>query len=274
VKAVPRGRDRDIRSRHPVELSGDAKAALHQVSTATLTSQLLSHGIGNTFMRGLRPTRPDLRLVGYAYTLRYVPLREDIRDSQANTPNAQRRAVESIGPDDVLVIDARENSGAGTIGNIMATRLLMRGAAGIVTDGGLRDSPAVAEVDIPTYYGAVHAASLFVVHYPLETNVPIACGGTLVFPGDVIVGDAEGVVVLPIALAERVAHAALEQQEREAWALERVQSGEALWEVYPLSEGRRAEYDAWRAARAARQEVSSRPEQLEQRLVARVRDHQ
>jgi 2-keto-4-pentenoate hydratase/2-oxohepta-3-ene-1,7-dioic acid hydratase in catechol pathway/regulator of RNase E activity RraA len=232
----------------PVTLTEDAKAALRVVSTATLTTQLRRHGIANTFMGGLRPTRPDLRLVGYAHTLRYVPLREDVRDADTG-PNAQKRAVESIGPEDVLVIDARREAGAGTIGDILAARALARGAAGIVTDGGLRDSPAFAELEIPTYYQTPHAAVLGLVHFPLEVGVPIACGGTLVKPGDVIVGDPEGVLVIPAHLAEQVAHDALEQEEREAWALERVRAGDAVEGVYPLGEERRAEFEAWREAR-------------------------
>jgi 5-oxopent-3-ene-1,2,5-tricarboxylate decarboxylase/2-hydroxyhepta-2,4-diene-1,7-dioate isomerase len=235
----------------PVTLSEGAKAALRRVSTATLTTQLRRHGIQNTFMGGLRPTRPDMRLLGYAHTLRYVPLREDVRDAEAAGLNAQKRAVESIGPEEVLVIDARREAGAGTIGDILAARVLARGGAGIVTDGGLRDSPAVADLEIPTYYQAPHAAVLGLLHHPLEANVPIACGGTLVYPGDVIVGDAEGVLVLPAALAEQVAHDALEQEEREEWALERVQAGDSVEGVYPLGEARRAEYEAWHKARTA-----------------------
>jgi regulator of RNase E activity RraA len=231
----------------PVTLSEGALAALRQVSTATLTTQLRRHGIRNTFMGRLRPTRPDLRLVGYAHTLRYVPLREDVTESGGL--NAQKRAVESVGPQDVLVIDARGEAGAGTIGDILAARVLARGGAGIVTDGGLRDSPAVAALDIPTYHRAPHANVLGLLHHPLESNVPIACGGTLVFPGDVIVGDAEGVLVLPAALAEQLAHDALEQELREEWALERVQAGDSVVGTYPLDEARRPEYEAWLAAR-------------------------
>jgi 5-oxopent-3-ene-1,2,5-tricarboxylate decarboxylase/2-hydroxyhepta-2,4-diene-1,7-dioate isomerase len=233
----------------PVVLSDDAKAALRSVSTATLTVQLRRRGIANTFLRGLRPTRPDLRLLGYAHTVRYVPLREDVRDADTAELNAQRRAVESIGRDEVLVIDAREDPGAGTIGDIFAARALARGAAGIVTDGGLRDSPGVAELDIPTYFQQAHAAVLGLIHYPLETNVPVACAGTLVMPGDVLVGDAEGVVVVPAALAEEVAADALEQERREGWALERVKAGESIRGIYPLSDARRADYEAWRKAR-------------------------
>jgi 5-oxopent-3-ene-1,2,5-tricarboxylate decarboxylase/2-hydroxyhepta-2,4-diene-1,7-dioate isomerase len=233
----------------PVTLSPAAEAALLSVSTATLTVQLRKHGVRDSFVRGLRSTRPDLRLLGYARTLRYVPLREDVRDADTAALNAQKRAVESVNPGDVLVMDARQDAGAGTIGDILAARALMRGAAGIVTDGGLRDSEAVAGLDIPTYFQAPHAAALGLIHYPLETDVPIACGGALVMPGDVIVGDGDGVIVLPAALAEEIALDSVEQERREAWALERVLDGESIRGVYPITEDRRADYDAWAAAR-------------------------
>ena len=231
-------------------LTQGAEAALRAVSTATLSVQIAKRGVRNTFLKGLRPTRPDLRLLGYAYTLRYLPLREDVRDADTAELNAQKTAIESIGPGEVLVIDARGEAGAGTIGDILAARALARGATGIVTDGGARDSPALEHLDIPAYYQAPHAAVLGLMHYPLESNVPIACGGVLVVPGDVIVGDAEGVIVVPAAMAEDVAWAALEQEEREAWALERVQAGESIRGVYPLSREREPEFEAWRAARA------------------------
>jgi 5-oxopent-3-ene-1,2,5-tricarboxylate decarboxylase / 2-hydroxyhepta-2,4-diene-1,7-dioate isomerase len=246
TRAAAYGTQPSIRT---VELSAEARAALLEVSTATLTVQLKRHGIADTFMAGLRPTRPDLRLLGYARTLRYVPLREDIRDADTAELNAQKRAVESIGPEEVLVMDARRDAGAGTIGDILAARALARGASGIVTDGGIRDSPAIAGLDIPTYYQAPHAAVLGLIHFPLETDVPVACGGTLVMPGDVIVGDAEGVLVIPAKLAEEVALDSLAQERREEWALERVQAGESIRGVYPLSDARRAEYERWLEAR-------------------------
>jgi 2-keto-4-pentenoate hydratase/2-oxohepta-3-ene-1,7-dioic acid hydratase in catechol pathway/regulator of RNase E activity RraA len=242
VTPATRGEATGTGAPRPVVLSDAAKDALRQVSTATLTVQLRGHGIGNTFMGGLRPTRPDLRLLGYAYTLRYVPARADV---VAPAMNVQKLAVESISDDEVLVIDARGEAGAGTIGDILAMRALQRGASGIVTDGGVRDSAAVAALEMPTYYRAPHAATLGLLHHPLERNVPVACGGVLVMPGDVIVGDGDGVLVVPAALAEEVALAALEQERREAWALERIEAGESIRGVYPLSDGRRAEYEAW-----------------------------
>jgi regulator of RNase E activity RraA len=260
VSAEARALALGVNAPRPVTLSQGAEAALRAVSTATLSVQIAKRGVRNTFLAGLRPTRPDLRLLGYAYTLRYLPLREDVRDADTGELNAQKTAIESIGPGEVLVIDARGEAGAGTIGDILTARALARGATGIVTDGGARDSPALAELEIPTYYQAPHAAVLGLVHYPLESNVPIACGGVLVVPGDVIVGDAEGVIVVPAAMAEDVAWAALEQEEREAWALERVQAGESIRGVYPLSSEREAEFEAWRSARASSVPDVSRPQ--------------
>jgi 2-keto-4-pentenoate hydratase/2-oxohepta-3-ene-1,7-dioic acid hydratase in catechol pathway/regulator of RNase E activity RraA len=238
----------------PVTLSPAAEQALREVSTATLTVQLKKRGIRDSFIAGLHSTRPGERLLGYAHTLRYVPLREDVRDADDAELNAQKRAVESIGPGEVLVMDARGVEDAGTIGDILATRAMARGATGIVTDGGIRDADAVAAIPIPTYHRSRHAAVLGLRHFPLETNVPIACGGALVMPGDVIVGDGDGVLVVPAAMAEEVAHDALEQEEREAWALERVQAGESVRGIYPLGEERREDYERWRARRRGEDE--------------------
>jgi len=238
------------------ELSGEARRALNRVSTATLTVQLRKRGIANTFLGGLRPARPDMRMLGYAHTLRYVALREDVlaTANKAGGLNAQKATIERLGPDEVLVIEARNDPGAGTIGDILAMRALRRGAAGIVTDGGVRDSPSFAELDLPTYYQAPHAAVLGLKHFPLEDNVPVTCAGVLVMPGDVMVGDAEGVLVIPAALAEDVARDALEQELREEWALERVTEGESVRDTYPIAKDRIPEYEEWRARRAAEEE--------------------
>jgi regulator of RNase E activity RraA len=246
----------------PAVLSTGAADALRAVSTATLTSQLGRRGISNCVLAGLTTTRPDMRLLGYAFTLRYLPLREDVRDSDGAELNAQKRAVETIGPDEVLVIDARQQAGAGTIGDILAARALARGATGVVTDGGLRDAVAVAALDIPIYHQARHPAPLGVVHYPADMNIPIACGGAMVVPGDVIVGDTDGVVVIPAAMAEEVAHDALEQEQREAWALQRVRAGESVRGIYPLSEARREEYQAWlRSQNRGAKDAAPKPEE-------------
>ena len=238
-----------VNAPRPVTLSEEADAALRRVSTATLTVQLAKRGVEGTFLTGLRPSRPELRMVGYAHTLRYVALREDVRQARAGVEDAQKLAVETTSPGDVLVMEARGERGAGTIGDILAARVLARGGAGVVTDGGVRDTPGVAALDLPTYFRAPHAASLWSRHIPLDVDVPITCAGVLVMPGDVLVGDAEGVLVVPAALAEDVARDAVAQEEREDWALERVKAGESIRGVYPLSDARRADFEAWRSTR-------------------------
>lgn len=230
-------------------LDPETIALLREVSTATLTSQLLNRGFRNTFLGGLQPLRADLRMVGYAFTLRYVPAREDL-DMQVhydNATNVQRLAVEAMSPDDVLVIDARGDTRAASFGHIIATRIAQRGAAGLVTDGGLRDTPRFRSLNLPTYIKAAHATTSSVLHHPADMNVPIGCGGVLVMPGDVVVGDAEGVVIIPRDLADEVARAAHEQDLLEEFALSKVQAGASIRGVYPPDERTRAEFSAWRA---------------------------
>jgi 2-keto-4-pentenoate hydratase/2-oxohepta-3-ene-1,7-dioic acid hydratase in catechol pathway/regulator of RNase E activity RraA len=233
----------------PIELTDELRRALTSVSTATLTSQLQRRGIRSTYFTGLRPLQPGRRLLGYAYTLRYVPQREDLLDQLQAGLNAQKRAVESIGPDEVLVIEAREQDGAGTIGDILAMRAFQRGAAGIVTDGCVRDSPSLGRMEMPVYARAPHAATLGRLHLPLDANVPIACAGVLVMPGDLVVGDDEGAMVLPAALAEEVARDAVVQEEQETFALERVTAGESIVGLYPLADARRSDFETWRSHR-------------------------
>jgi 5-oxopent-3-ene-1,2,5-tricarboxylate decarboxylase / 2-hydroxyhepta-2,4-diene-1,7-dioate isomerase len=236
-----------INTSRPAPLSDDAITLLREVSTATLTVQLGRHGVQTTFLGGLRASRPDLRMVGYAHTLRYVAIRADVREAlKGQGEDAQKRAVESVSPGDVLIMEARGVTTAGTIGDILAARVMARGGAGIVTDGGVRDSPGVADLAIPTYYRLANASSLWSAHIPLDLDVPITCAGVLVMPGDVVVGDAEGVVILPAKLAEQIAHDAHEIEQREAFALERVQAGESFRGLYPLSTERHSEYERWR----------------------------
>ncbi|MFD0201631.1 MULTISPECIES: fumarylacetoacetate hydrolase family protein [Saccharothrix] len=219
--------------------------ALREVSTATLSAQLRKRGLHHTFLTGLRPSRPDLRMVGTAHTLRFLPLREDQFAERGGGMNAQKRAVESIGPGQVLVIDAREDHGAGTLGDILALRALKRGAAGVVTDGCLRDSPAFAELDLPSCSAGAHAAVLGRRHVPWEVGVDVACAGVLVRPGDVLVGDAEGVLLIPPDLVDEVAADALRQEREERFVLARVDAGESVDGLYPLGPTRRAEYERW-----------------------------
>lgn len=235
----------------PHAISADAFAKLRTVSTATLTSQLIKRNFHNTFLTGLYPLRPDLRMVGYAYTLRYVPTREDLVDTlYDNTKNIQRVAVESVTEDDVLVIDARGDIRAATLGNILATRLKARGAGGLVTDGALRDTPNFKTIELPAYIKAPNATTSFEVHHPIDINVPIACAGVLVMPGDIIVGDGEGVVAIPSHVAEEVAHDAYEQERLEEFIQNKIAQGASILGVYPPNEQTKAEYIDWRKRKA------------------------
>lgn len=230
-------------------LTDEEMDALRTVSTASLTSQLGKRGLQNTFMGGVIPLRPDLRMVGYAFTLRYIPAREDLdlATDFDNWSNPQRLAVEEVGPEDVLVIDARGDVSAASLGHILMTRIMKRGAAGVVSDGAFRDSPSISRLDMPTYSAGMHATTSFVSHHPVDMNLPVACGGVAVFPGDVIVGDAEGIVVLPRHLAAEVARDTAAQDRFENWALSKIESGASIRGVYPPDEDTRAEFEAWLA---------------------------
>ncbi len=230
-------------------LSADARNALLEVSTATLTSQLLKRGFRNTFLGGLTPLRPELRMVGYAFTLRYAPMREDLdlEVDYDNLTNIQRVAVEAVGPEDVLVIDARNEIHSASLGNILATRIRQRGGVGIVTDGALRDANAFRDIDIATFSRGIHATTSSTKHHPIEMNVPIGCANVLVMPGDVLVGDADGVVAIPAHVVEEVALAAIEQERLEAFVIGKIQAGASIIGVYPPDEKTLAEYESRRA---------------------------
>lgn len=224
-----------------MSLPDDLVVALRSTSTATLYSQLQRRGIQNCFLEGLQPTRPDLRLVGVARTLRYVALREDVRPGV----NEQKRVIDSIEPGEVLVIEARGDLGAGTIGDLLALRVQQCGGGGVVTDGGLRDSAAIAELDLPVYGAAKHAATLGRRHVPLDSDLPITCAGVLVMPGDVLFGDADGVIVIPADLVHEVAAGALAQDREEQWILARVAEGEPVTGLFPMNSANRQRYDEW-----------------------------
>lgn len=232
-------------------LTAEVIDMLRAVSTATLSTQLYRRGFRNCFMHDVRPLRPDTRLVGRAFTLRYIPVREDLEPTGDfdNTRNKQRVAVESVGPGDVLVIDARGDTRAGVLGNILAARVKARGAAGIVTDGAFRDTPEIRDLGIPAYARGQNANLSISAHHPADINVPIGCGGVAVLPGDVIVGDGEGVIVIPQAIAEEVARAAYEQEQLETYIFTKVSAGSSILGVYPPNEATLAEYESWRRSR-------------------------
>jgi 2-keto-4-pentenoate hydratase/2-oxohepta-3-ene-1,7-dioic acid hydratase in catechol pathway/regulator of RNase E activity RraA len=218
---------------------------LREVSTATLAAQLRKRGLNGLTLDGLRSTRPDLRMAGFARTVRYLPLREDLSATHGAGMNAQKRAIEQIRPGEVLVIEARGDQTAGTVGDILALRTQVRGAAGIVTDGAIRDSAALAGLEIPTYHAAVHPAVLGRRHVPWETDVTVACAGVTIQPGDIVVGDADGVVVLPPPIAAEVLADARDQERQEQFIAAQVAAGEPIDGLFPLTDRWHPAYEAW-----------------------------
>jgi regulator of RNase E activity RraA len=236
-------------------LSAETLTRFRHASAATLTTQLFKRGLRNVCIQGVhRLSRPGPNLVGEAFTLRYIPAREDIDVVSVfeNPEHPQRKAIETVPPGQVLVMDCRRDARAASGGSILLTRLLVRGAAGVVTDGGLRDSEAIATMDFPVYACGGSAPLNLAIHHAVDLNVAIGCGGVAVFPGDVIVGDGEGVVVVPRHLADEVARDAAEQEIMEAFVLQEIAGGRALPGTYPPNAETLARYRVWREQREKR----------------------
>lgn len=222
---------------------------LRQASTATLTTQLFARGLRNTFLVGLRPLNPDrARFVGEAFTLRYIPAREDIDvlDVFRDYDHPQRRAIESTGPGQVLVMDCRGRTRAASAGHILVTRLLRRGAAALVTDGALRDAPEIGRTDLPTFAAGIAATTNLAQHHAVDLQVPIGCAEVPVYPGDIVVGDEEGVVCVPRELAAEIAGPAAEQERLERFVLGEVERGAPLRGTYPPDDATLERYRRWR----------------------------
>ncbi|HKP08784.1 MAG TPA: hypothetical protein VJU58_16160, partial [Microbacterium sp.] len=217
------------------------------VPVAGLSAQLRKRGLNNVTIDGVRPLHPDAKLVGTARTLRFVPNREDLFESHGGGFNAQKRAFDAVAEGEVIVIEARGEAGSGTLGDILAIRANAQKAAGVVTDGGVRDAAAVAAVGIPVYTSGAHPAVLGRKHVPWDADLTIACGGTTVQPGDVIVGDSDGVIVIPPAIAAEVADAALAQEDEDAWIAARVAEGHPVDGLFPMNREWRARFEAERA---------------------------
>jgi 2-keto-4-pentenoate hydratase/2-oxohepta-3-ene-1,7-dioic acid hydratase in catechol pathway/regulator of RNase E activity RraA len=229
------------------DLDDGVRLRLASISTATLASLLRRRGQSHVTIDGVGPLAQGMRMVGTARTLRYLPLREDQFAARGGGMNAQKRAVESIRPGEVLVMDARRQKHAGTIGDILALRAKVRGAAGIVTDGAVRDRAAVAALGIPTFAAGGHPAVLGRLHVPWDVDVPIACGDVLVEPGDVVVGDDDGVVVIAPTFVSELLEAAQEMELEERFIAEQVAEGASIDGLYPLGERWRDRYRDWRA---------------------------
>ena len=230
-------------------LSSYSREALKKVSSATLTTVLFKRGLRNVFIQGIFLLNRDApHMVGEAYTLRYIPAREDIDQLGAfeGRGHPQREAIEACPPGHVLVMDARRDAAAATGGDILMTRLMVRGCAGIVTDGGLRDSQTIEKLPWPAYCGARSAPLNLVRHHAIDSQVPIGCGGVPVYPGDVMVGDQEGVVVIPAKMAEEVAKEAEAQTVFEDWVEAKVKEGRSIFGLYPPNAETKAEFEAWK----------------------------
>lgn len=223
------------------------------VSTATLCTALYKRGLRNQVIQDVRPLNPGLpNMVGPAFTLRYMPAREDLNPIAvfADRAHPQRKAVEECPPGAVFVIDSRKDARAASAGGILVSRLMKRGVAGVVTDGGFRDSADIGKLSMPAFHHRPSAPTNLTLHQAIDIDVPIGCGDAPVFPGDVIVGDADGVIVIPAHLADEIAAEAVEMTAFEDFVQEKVLEGRSILGLYPpTDEQSRSDFAAWRAER-------------------------
>ncbi|MDQ2784091.1 MAG: ribonuclease activity regulator RraA [Chloroflexota bacterium] len=236
----------DIRRR--VEIGAETLMQLENVGTATLSALLMRRGVRSVFLTGVLPLNPHTHMVGRAFTLRYIPAREDMPGGEGldDLTNLQRQGVETVGPGEVFVIDAHGNTDAGCLGDILAARIFKRGAPGIVTDGAFRDTPSIRNLGQPVYARGMHPAVSTTRHFAADIQIPIACGGVMVCPGDLLVGDGEGVIVVPQAIAADVAAEATEYEPKEIFIRELIDSGRSIKGVYPPDAETLAAYEQWK----------------------------
>ncbi len=235
-------------------LSETTRATLKTVSTATLCTLMYKRGLRNQFIQGVAPLKSgQATMVGEAFTLRCIPAREDLNPLSVfeDPGHPQRRAVEECPVGAVMVIDSRKDARAASAGSILVARLMVRGAAGIVTDGGFRDSQEISEMPIPAFHQRPSAPTNLTLHQPIDVNVPIGCGDVAVFPGDAIVGDADGVVVIPRHLADEIARDAAQMTLFEEFVIEQVRDhGRSIIGLYPPTHPQtKADFERWRQER-------------------------
>ncbi|MCB1518394.1 MAG: ribonuclease activity regulator RraA [Hyphomicrobiaceae bacterium] len=218
------------------ELGEETRTKLMRISTASIATALFKRGLRNQFIQGVVPvSRKPQNMVGQAFTLRYIPAREDRNQITVfrNEDHPQRQAIEQCPAGHVLVMDSRQDARAASAGSILITRLQVRGAAGVVTDGGFRDAEGIGALDMPAYHARPSAPTNLTLHEALDINVPIGCGGAPVFPGDVIVGDGDGVIVIPAHLADEIATECAGMEDFETFVLESVEAGHSIIGLYP-----------------------------------------
>lgn len=235
-----------------MSLSQETREKLKAVSTASVATALYKRGLRNQFIQDVRPVSPNqATLVGEAFTLRYIPAREDLNPITAFRDRAhpQRIAIETCPPGHVLVMDSRKDARAASSGSILITRLMERGAAGVVTDGGFRDAAGIAALGFPAYHQRPSAPTNLTLHQALDINVPIGCGDVPVFPGDVILGDQDGVMVIPAHLADEIAAECSEMEAFEDFVLSEVKKGRSIIGLYPATDEQTlVDFKAWRTA--------------------------
>lgn len=237
------GADAPPRPAQGFELTDDLRDRLARVGVATLSVAMRKRGYHDVVVEGVHRLRPGSRMVGRARTLRLIPHRPDLFASHGGGFNAQKRAFDAVEPGEVLVVEARGERRTGTVGDVLALRAKVRGAAGVVTDGGVRDADAVAEIGLPVFSQGPHPAVLGRRHVPWETDVTVACGGAAVQPGDVIVGDGDGVIVIPPPLVEEVVAECEAHEREEEWVAEQVAGGAAVDGLFPMNAEWRARYE-------------------------------
>lgn len=234
------------------EITDEARELYARASTASLTAQLIKRGLRTRGISNIAPVNPATpRLFGPAYTLRYIPMREDLAtgEAMADPENPQRKSIELVPPGHVLIVDTQGMDVSGTFGDILIARLQIRGVAGVVSDGPMRDIAELKKMDFPVFARGNAAPPSYASMIAADAQIPIGCGGVAVFPGDIVIGDADGVVILPAAIAQEVARNAVEQDQLEAYVRMRVEGGDSIVGVYPPNEETKAAYRAWLAKR-------------------------
>ncbi|MGY1550699.1 fumarylacetoacetate hydrolase family protein [Microbacterium sp. A588] len=237
----------DLPSRSTTGLSVELRAKLEAAPTAGLSAQLRKRGHHSCFIDGVAVNIAGTKIVGTARTLRFIPAREDLFASHGGGYNAQKRLFDAVSEGEIIVIEARGDATTGTLGDILALRAHARGAAGVVTDGGVRDFDEVARIGLPVFSQGAHPSVLGRKHVPWDLDVTVACGGAAVQPGDIIVGDGDGVVVIPPSLVEEVVEATLAQEQEDAWIAAQVEAGHPVDGLFPMNAQWRAKYEAERA---------------------------
>lgn len=228
----------------------ETREKLLKVSTATIATSLFKRGLKNQFIQDVRPLKKmTTNMVGEAFTLRYIPAREDLNPIEVfrDPEHPQRKAVETCPAGAVLVMDSRKSARAASAGSILVSRLMVRGAAGVVTDGGFRDAELIAALDIPAFHQRPSAPTNLTLNQALDINVPIGCGDVAVFPGDVLVGDNDGVMVIPAKLADEVAEEGIQMTLFEDFVMEKVLEGQTIIGLYPATnEQTLKDFEAWK----------------------------